>query len=127
MALGFKLKTVKTNGDYTIEALYEKIKDQKFTAGIPELSKHGLTHVITFPPLDRNNQVWIMPAFMGKSGSKFQVLKQQAVGVGNAVKNQILSDLTGGLIGMSGVIGKKSKEIEKLVEATAQELDAMGL
>lgn len=124
---GFKLKTVKTDGSYTIEELYEKIKDKNFTAGTAELSKHGLTHVITFPPLDRYNQVWIMPAFMGKSGSKFQVLKQQAVGVGNAVKNQILSDLTGGILGLGGVIGKNAKEIEKLVEATAQELGAMGL
>lgn len=127
MALGFKLKTVKTNGSYTIEDLYETIKNQNFTAGIPELSKHGLAKVITFPPLDRNNQVWIIPAFIGKSGNKFQVLKQQAVGVGNAVKNQILSDLTRGITGISGVIGKKAREIEKLVEATAEELNAMGL
>jgi hypothetical protein len=33
MALGVKIKNIKTNNSYTIESLYEAIKDVEFTAG----------------------------------------------------------------------------------------------
>ena len=52
MALGVKFKTVKTANAYTLEELFEAIKDKQFSAGQPSITKHGLTYMITFPALD---------------------------------------------------------------------------
>ena len=41
MALGIKFKTLETKNGYTLEELYEAIKDREFTAGKPELAKMG--------------------------------------------------------------------------------------
>ena len=127
MAFGVKVKSVKTKKDYTIEELYEAIKDHTFTAGEPSLTKHGLAYVITFPPLDRQNQVWVMQGGMKKSGNKFSVQKQEAAGVGNMAANMALDKLTGGFFGIGGVAGSTVKKAEQLVEATAKELNEMGL
>ncbi len=127
MAFGFKLKQVKTKNAYTVDELYEAIKDVKFTAGEPELTKHGLTPVIVFPPLDRNNQVWILPAQFKAPYTKWTIQKNEAVGLTSAVVNQALDDLTDGLTRISSVLGKKANKIEELVAATAEELDALGL
>lgn len=122
---GVKVKNVKTKNEYTIEELYNAIKDQKFSAGEPALTKHGFSTIITFPPLDRKNQIWIMP--LKKKGKTFSVQKNEAAGVGNAVGNMALSTLTDGLSDFSGFMGKKNKAGEKLVDLTAEELDALGL
>ncbi len=127
MALGFKIKTVKTKNTYTIESLFEAIKDKEFSAGKPELTKHGMTTIITFPPLDRRNQVWIMPGSLKKEGNKWSIQKQEQAGVGNLAVNTALDSVTNGFAGMGKMVGKNSKEAEKLVELTAKELDAMGL
>ena len=61
MAFGFKLKHVKTKEPFAdTKALYERIKDERFYAGKPELVKNGLADVIVFPALDSQNQVWVM-------------------------------------------------------------------
>ncbi|MCQ2495670.1 MAG: hypothetical protein MJ131_03660 [Lachnospiraceae bacterium] len=120
---GVKIKTVKTNVDCSIEEFYELIKDKTFSAGQPSLTKHGFANVITFPALDRNNQVWIMKG--GKN--KWSIQKQEEAGVGNAVKNAALDGLTKGWSSIGGMFGSKAKEAEKLVEATASELEALGL
>ncbi|MGB4933686.1 MAG: hypothetical protein WBO64_00300, partial [Ruminococcus bromii] len=60
MAFGVKVKNIKTKNTYSIESLYEAIKDKNFSAGVPSLTKHGMATVITFPALDSQNQVWIM-------------------------------------------------------------------
>lgn len=127
MAFGFKLKQVKTKQKYTIEELYEAIKDAEFTAGTPELTTHGLTTIITFPPLDMNNQVWIIPGQLKAPYNKWTVQKNQQAGVGNMVGKDVLSNLTGGLTDLSGAFGKRAKKIEELVVDTANELDALGL
>ena len=41
MALGIKIKNVKFKNKYTVQELYEAIKDKEFTAGVPQLTKHG--------------------------------------------------------------------------------------
>lgn len=123
MAFGVKIKSVKTENEYTIESLYEAIKDKTFTAGVPSLTKHGLTTIITFPALDRNNQVWVMLA--GKK--KISVQKQEEAGVENLAKNAAIGALTNGWGNIGGTFGKTAKEAEKLVEATAKELEELGL
>ncbi|MBQ0042153.1 MAG: hypothetical protein KBS85_02355 [Lachnospiraceae bacterium] len=120
---GIKIKSVKLSRDYTIEELYEAIKDKQFTAGVPSLTKHGFANIITFPPVDRNNQVWVMKGGKGK----LSIQKQEIAGVGNAAKNALLDHVTDGISGMSGVFGKNAKEAEKMVEVTAQEIEALNL
>ncbi len=127
MALGFKIKKVKLQNEYSLESLYEAIKGQSFTAGAPSYTKHGLAYVITFPALDSQNQVQILPGGMGKTTSSFQVLKAEQAGVTNMAGNAMLNKLTGGLFRMKSIAGKNAKEIERLVEVTAQELGSMGL
>ena len=48
-------------------------------------------------------------------------------GVGNAVKKQFISDLTGDWSRVSGMFGKNTKDTEKLVEITCEELAALDL
>lgn len=127
--LGLNVKNVKTKKQYTIEEFYEAIKDQKFSAGAPALTKHGFTTIITFPPLDRHNQVWIipMPGLGKKTADKFQVSKQELAGAGNAAVNMALNDLTDGLTNVKGVLGKNAKAAEKLLDLTVNELNALNL
>ena len=127
MAFGFKRAKFETSKAYTVEELYEAIKDKEFTAGKPQLAKHGMAPVIVFPPLDSNNQIWVIQSQFKAPYTKWQVYKSEEVGLGNAAINQVASDLTGGATRLSGIIGSKAKAIEKLVEATAKELSEMGL
>jgi hypothetical protein len=124
MAFGFKLKTIKTKQCFANEKeLFERIKDEHFTAGKPELVKNGFNDVIVFPPLDRQNQVWVM--IQGKN--KIMVQKNQMAGVSDAVVNAALDTVTDGLFSIGAVFGGNAKKIEKLVEATAEELKALDL
>jgi hypothetical protein len=127
--MGFKVKNVKTNKEYTIEEFYDAIKDKEFSAGAPSLTKHGLSTIITFPPLNRRNQIWIIPVtgVKKKTASKFQVSKNEIAGAGNAVLNIAVNDLTGGLAGLRGMAGKNAKTAEQLIDLTVEELDRLNL
>lgn len=126
--LGVKIKNFTTKEKYTIEELFEAIAEHPFTAGEPDLVMHGATKIITFPPLDRQNQVWIM-SFSGntKAGNKFSIQKMEQAGVGKMVGNMVANDLTGNLFGLGRVFGSHSKECERLVEETWKEINALGL
>ena len=124
MAFGFKLKTVKTNESFeNYQQLFDRIKDVDFTAGKPELVKNGFADVIVFPPLDRQNQIWVM--LQGKN--KIIIQKNQVVGVSDQAINSAFYAVTGGLFSVGSIMGKNAKKIEKLVEATASELEALDL
>jgi hypothetical protein len=124
MAFGFKLKTIKTKNSYANNReLFERIKDEEFEAGAPKLAKNGFTEIIVFPPLDRQNQIWVMMA--GKN--KIQVQKSELVGAGNMAANEVLEQVTGGIFGMKSIMGKNAKHIEQLVVTTADELEALDL
>ncbi len=127
MAFGFKIKKVKLQNNYTLEELFEKIKDTDFAPGKPEYVKHGFAYVIAFPALDSHNQVQILPASMKKQSNSFQVMKAEAAGVSNMVGNIVKDELTDGLLSIRGVFGKNAKQIETLVEETAKQLENMGL
>ena len=128
MALGIKIRKLETQKEYSMEELYEAIKDKTFTAGQPELTKHGVAMIITFPPIDRNNQIWISPGQMKKAPwSKFTVTKNEEAGMGNFAKNGALSLVTKGWSNMSGTFGKKAKTAEELVVITYEELKELGL
>ena len=44
--LGIKQIKVTTKENYSMQSLYEKIKDETFSAGKPELIKHGFAYII---------------------------------------------------------------------------------
>lgn len=124
MAFGFKLKTLKTNESFqNYQQLFDRIKDVDFTAGKPELVKNGFADVIVFPPLDSQNQIWVM--LQGKN--KIIIQKNQVAGVADQAINAAFDAVTGGLFGMGSIMGKNAKNIEKLVETTASELEALKL
>lgn len=127
MAFGVKVKNIKTKNTYSIESLYEAIKDKNFSAGVPSLTKHGMATVITLPALDSQNQVWIMKSGFGKETQKFSIQKSTQAGMDNAAKNAAIDSVTGGLFSLGGMIGENTKKCEKLVDATAKELSEMNL
>lgn len=127
MAFGVKMKNIKTKNSYSIESFFDAIKDKEFSAGTPSLSKHGGATVITFPALDRQNQVWIMKSGFGKESQKFSIQKSNEAGWDNAAKNAAVDSLTGGLFSLGGMISDNTKKCEKLVDATAKELSEMNL
>lgn len=125
--LGVKIKNVKFKKKYTSEDLYNAIRDQRFSAGTPSLTKHGMNVVITFPPLDRQNQVWVIKTGLKERSSKFSVQKCEQAGLGNAATNMAINELTGGIFGIFSGFGKNVKKCEQLVETTAKELETMDL
>ncbi len=127
MAFGFKIVKVKFQKGYTIEELFEVIKDTEFAAGKPSLVKHGFATIIAFPALDSHNQVQIIPASIKKQAAAYNVMKAEAAGVENMIKNEIMDIVTDDLISLRSVVGKNSKDIVVLVEETAEQLKQMGL
>lgn len=124
MAFGFKLKTIKTQQSFDNQKeLYDRIKDETFTAGKPELVKNGFADVIVFPPLDRQNQVWVM--LQGKNNINIQ--KNQIAGVTDQAINAALDLVTDDVFSIGSIFGTNAKKIEKLVETTAAELEALDL
>lgn len=122
--MGVKNVKLELKGNYaTLEELLGAMKDVKFEAGVPELTKHGIGSVIVFPPVDRNNQVWIT----GAKG-KFTIMRSSEVaGLGNMAKNAALDALTDGWSSVSGVFGSKKKRCMELVDITAKEMEAAGI
>ncbi len=129
---GFKRRKVLTSNQYSVESLYEAVKNHKFTAGTPELFTIAYASVIMFPPLDRNNQIWIeddkwVKWYKRDQCQKWLVHVAEPLGGGALLKNTALDEVTGGLAGLSAYFGKTVREAERLVVITAQELDALGL
>ncbi len=122
--LGYKIKYVKTKNVYEdIVSFYDAIKDKNFTAGKPELVKHGFSNVIVFPAIDDRNQVWILDV----NNNKFQVSKNAKAGVANLAATTIIDEITKSIAGWSGMVGANAKKAEKLVVSTTQELEMLGL
>ncbi len=117
--LGMKYTELELKGDYaTLEDLFEAINNIKFEAGIPKLTKHGIRSVIVFPPIDRNNQVWIT----GEKG-KFNVMRSAEVaGLGNLAINSALDALSGGWTSISNIVGNSKNRCLELVDITAREI-----
>ena len=122
--MGVKNVKLELKGNYaSLAELLDAMKNVKFEAGVPELTKHGIGSVIVFPPVDRNNQVWIT----GAKG-KFTVMRSAEVaGLGNMAKNAILDSLTDGLSSMSAAFGNKKKRCMELVEITAKQIEDAGV
>lgn len=129
MALGLKIKNVKFSKGYTVETLLEEMKKVTFEAGEPFITKHGFNTMIVFPPVDRQNQVWVMNMKGNKESEKWSIqLSHDIAGdFGNMAKNALLDKVTGGLFGMGSIMGKNAKAGEAAVEEVAKKLGELGL
>jgi len=122
-ALGVRVEKLNLKGNYSMEELFEKIKEISFEAGTPSLVKNGFAWVIAFPQLDRNNQVQILGA-----NGKFSVQRSaQPAGVDKMLTNMALDKLTGGLTGFSGAFGDTKKRCMELATKTAETINALGI
>lgn len=121
----FGVKTIKvcTSSPYSLEEFFEKIRDTAFDAGKPALVKDGLTYVIAFPQIDRNNQVQIV----GSKGMFYIQRSVQPAGIDKMVANMALEKLTDGLTGLSGAFGGAKKKCIELVQNTADIILTMNL
>lgn len=121
-------KNVKFKKSYSLEALFEAIKDHPFTAGKPSLTKHGFAALITFPALDSHNQVQIIKgSLFGKESQKYTVQKAEAAGLDNVAKNVVLDALTDDWANKRSIIGSTAEKSAALVDITAEELESLGL
>lgn len=127
MAFGIKIKKIKFSNSYTIQTLFDAIKDEQFSAGRPELVKYLANTVIVFPALDSNNQVQIMCGGLKKDSPNFIVQKGDELSGKAAAKNVILGEITNGFSSFSRTFGNSVKECERLVEETYKELSSLGL
>lgn len=127
--LGIKQIKVVLKNDYTVDTLFEAIKDHEFAPGKPMMVKHAFTNVICFPEVDRQNQVQIVPALSqgAKAGPKWTVMKAEAAGMENVAKNAAIGALTNGWGNLGSLGGKNSKICEQQVTDVAKELEAMGI
>ena len=128
MAFGIKQVKITTSKTYSMESLYEAIKDHEFTPGKPELVNQGYAKIIAFPALDKNNQCQITQGwFTGKEGNKFTVMRNEEAGVANMWKNAIVDDLSGGFTALGKLGGKNNQLAQKQVDEVVAELNKMGL
>ena len=127
--LGIKKVKVVLKNDYTVDTLFEAIKDHEFTPGKPKLVKHAFTNVICFPEVDRQNQVQIIPAMTqgAKPGPKWTIMKAEAAGLENVAANVAVEVLTDGWGNLGSLGGSNSKLCEKQVEAVAKEIQELGI
>ncbi|MFI3177043.1 MAG: hypothetical protein R3Y67_06075 [Eubacteriales bacterium] len=127
MAFGFKAKNVKFSTAYSVEALYEKIKEQQFSAGKPILTKYMNSQVIVFPALNSKNQVQILKfGFKGESAT-YTIQKGDELSLDGAVKNLVVGEVTKGYSNLGSAFGDIPKECMRLVDETVKELTALHL
>lgn len=123
--LGIRMEKVVCKNKYTMEELYEKIKDVTFEAGQPMLAKTIGSPIIVFPKVDRNNQVQILPS---GGGTKFTVQRSaQPAGLDNMIMNDVLNSVTDGWSSMSGAFGDTKKRCLALTTSTAEVLRSLDL
>ncbi len=127
MALGIKQKRVVLKNSYNVQTLFEAIKDHEFTPGKPMLVDHAFTKVICFPEVDRQNQVQLVPGGFKGEGPKWTVMKAEAIGKENVMKNIAMGALTNGWANLGSLGGKNCKLCEQQVDEVAAELEAMGI
>lgn len=127
MAFGVKIRRIETDRAYSIERFYEAIQGKTFTAGEPSLTRHGLANIVTFPALDRQNQVQILPVGLERETRRFQIRKAEAAGGGDMIGNIAPEQVTDGLFGIGQVVGGHAKRCEELVDMTARELEMIHL
>ncbi len=127
MAFGYKVKNIKFKNSYSIQELYETVKDYPFSAGKPSLVKYMGSTLITFPALDMKNQVQITKFGFKPTSITFTVAKGYEATAEGAVSNLVLDEVTKGATTMMSAFGDNPKECMRLVDETLKELGEMNL
>lgn len=123
--LGVKSIKIVPKNKMTLEELFNKIKNQKFDAGVPEYTKHGFYYVIAFPPEDRENQVWIVETKDGFTVQRSVIIAGVANMIKNDIKAEVLDKLTGGITGMISTFGSPKKACMAHCDEIAEKIKAM--
>ena len=118
--MGTRLRLSK---EYTIEELFELIKDVEFEAGKPSIANHGPTKWIVFPEISRYNQVVIG----GSQGKFYAKCISQPIVVNTLISKRIITGIIKILAGFSGNFEKIKKRYEKLAESVGIQINNMNL
>lgn len=103
--------TVRTKNSYASAAeLFERVRDERFSAGRPALVTSGPFQAIVFPPLDRQSQV----SFMMLGMNRIRVQRSPMPLVVGHAGDGASSSVNAGLL-------------ERLIKVTADELRSLGL
>ncbi len=130
---GYKVRTLKTEKEYTLRELFETIKSHDFRdAGKPAWQKFNMAHVIAFAPVDVCNQVWITQPiaadYMKLKSRKFTIFTSH---YGNAIEGYLSAEFEGDVTDHTADLktqyDSNEKVCEKQVEEIWQELCGMGL
>ena len=127
--MGF-IKHFNTKEEYTVEGLYEKIKDCEFSAGVPTVDTTLGNPSIVFPKLDEFNQIWIAPSGLSSTGTwkKWAVFKSvHDAGAANVVGHMALSHFLPFTTGYLSYGSKNSKEAFALVDKTIEEITKLDI
>ncbi|MBP5684771.1 MAG: hypothetical protein J6X02_05905 [Bacilli bacterium] len=123
-------RSFNTKNAYTVEELYNILRNYQFSAGVPTLEQEGVNNIIAFPPIDNFNQLRIMPSGgrVGNQFTKWIIFKMDhKVGLGNWLKNEVLDDITGGFTSFFSVVGSSASEGYRFVDKLISEIDALNL
>ncbi len=121
------MKKVVFKNEYTMEELYEAVKDKEFVVGKPILANHGATKLVVFAPFNIDTQIVINPGKMGNKMDTFRVMILPEVGVANLILNTAITAVTDQWSLVLNSMGKDVKQYKKCVDVVAQELLDMGL
>lgn len=127
---GTKVSRLQTRNRYTIEELFDAIKEARFTAGKPRLTHQGFSQFIVFPALDFDNQVRVYNAAIVSPSNKFFVQRDEQVG--SILDDESADSLLGGWDSRGwnsphGNAVSNAELCEQLAETTCRELGEMGL
>ena len=129
MAFGVKIKRVELSKAYTCDELVAAMKESgEWEMGEPFAVKHGFAWLVAFPPIDRQNQVWVQPCSK-EPAQKWQIMLSHDIAgdFGNMAKNALLDAVTDGWASMGSVFGKKAKAGEKQVDDVIEALKSRNL
>lgn len=122
---GTRVNRLQTRRRYTLEELFDAIKERNFTAGKPRLTHQGISQVIVFPALDFDNQVRVYNAAIVSPSNKFYVQRDEQVG--SILDDETSENLLGGWADVPRGSTSNTELCEKLAETTCEELGRMGL
>ena len=122
------LKTVQTNGSYTVDEMLELLKKQQFSCGAPEIiDTLAAGRQIAFPAADIYNQVRITQNNKTEDGHSNQWSICAADEYKNAVPGVILDGVTGGWASFFSFFSGHGKKTRKLVDEIADIITQSGI
>ena len=108
---------------YSIEELYELVRDADLAAGRASLMTQGPTRWIVFPPLDRQNQVVIG----GQNGIFYVQRSAQPLAFASGPGKKWLHSFSAFLPRCSGCSDRARKRCEQTAAAVGRQINEMDL